>query len=102
MAMRPLDDSVKWRPGQGAGEPCGPVGRYPWFWSCPGAGTVAERTDFRGGDEFDGKRWNDLHYTNAVKWAARAETESDFRVQMTFGNDPRMVDGARFSAMREG
>ncbi len=43
-----------------------------WFWSRPGAGLLAERTDFRGGPEFDGNRWNDLHYTNAVKRAARA------------------------------
>ena len=45
---------------------------YPWFWGCPGDASVAERTDFRGGPEFDGNRWNDLHYTNAVKQAARA------------------------------
>ena len=34
----------------------------PWFWSCSGAGLLAERTD--------GSRWNG--YTNAVKRAARA------------------------------
>ena len=44
---------------------------YPWFWSCPGGGTLTERTDFLGGPDFDGNRWNDLHYTNAVKRAAR-------------------------------
>ena len=27
--------------------------------------------DFVGGAEFDGNRWNDLHYTRAVKQAAR-------------------------------
>ena len=76
------------------------MGRYPWFWSCPGAGTVVERTDFRGGgDEFDGKRWNDLHYTNAVKRTARAETESDSRVQMTFGDGPR--NGRRSAILRD-
>ena len=31
-----------------------------------------ERTGFQGGEEFDGNRWNDMHYTNAVKRAARA------------------------------
>ena len=25
------------------------------------------------GDAFDGNRWNDLHYTNAVKQAARSK-----------------------------
>ena len=43
---------------------------YPWFWGCPGDGTLAERTDFPGGPDFDGNRWNDLHYTNVVKRAA--------------------------------
>ena len=45
---------------------------YPWFWGCRGDGSRAERTDFLGGPDFDGNRWNDLHYTNAVKRAARA------------------------------
>ena len=46
---------------------------FPWFWGCPGTGSEAERTDFRGNSDFDGNRWNDLHYTRAVKEAARAE-----------------------------
>ena len=44
---------------------------FPWFWSCPGAGMIEERTDLSGGLKFDGNRWNDLHYTNACKKAAR-------------------------------
>ena len=48
---------------------------YPWFWTCPGDGPRAERTDFPGGSHFDGNRWNDLHYTNAVKRAAREREE---------------------------
>ena len=44
---------------------------YPWFWSCPGDGSLEERTDFQGGDTFDGNRWNDLHYTTTTKRAAR-------------------------------
>ena len=44
---------------------------YPWFWTCPGDGPRAQRTDFPGGPHFDGNRWNDLHYTNAMKSAAR-------------------------------
>ena len=51
-----------------------PREEYPWFWSCPGAGLLAERTDFLGGPEFDGNRWNDLHYTNAVKRTARSRS----------------------------
>ena len=50
---------------------------FPWFWSCPGRGTDAERTDFMGGSEFDGNRWNDLHYTLAAKRAAREHHERD-------------------------
>lgn len=46
---------------------------FPWFWGCPGTGSEAERTDFRDNSDFDGNRWNDLHYTRAVKEAARAE-----------------------------
>ena len=45
---------------------------YPWFWGCPGDGSRADRTDFRGGPNFDGYRWNDLHYRNAIKHAARS------------------------------
>ena len=44
---------------------------YPWFWNCPGDGPQAGCTDFLGGPGFDGNRWNDLHYTNAMKSAAR-------------------------------
>ena len=51
-----------------------PREEYPWFWSCPGAGLLAERTDFLGDAEFDGNRWNDLHYTNAVKRTARSRS----------------------------
>ena len=45
---------------------------YPWFWGCRGGGTLTERTNFPGGTDFDGNRWNDLHYTNAFKHAARS------------------------------
>ena len=48
-----------------------PREHYPWFWGCPGDGTRVERTDFPGGPDFDGNRWNDLHYTVAAKRAAR-------------------------------
>lgn len=56
-----IDDDVVLRPRD----------HYPWFRSCPGDGALAERTDFAGGFDFDGNRWNDLHYTNAVRREAR-------------------------------
>ena len=49
---------------------------YPWFWGCPGDGPRAERTDFRGGPDFDGNRWNDLHYTNDAKRATRTQART--------------------------
>ena len=67
---------LRWKPNVAWGkEPASlrPRGEYP----CPGAGTVAERTDFLDGDEFDGNRWNDLHYTNAAKRAARTMASSE-------------------------
>jgi hypothetical protein len=40
---------------------------YPWLWEWD------ERAlDFLGNKEFDGVRWNDLHYSSATKLAARA------------------------------
>jgi hypothetical protein len=39
---------------------------YPWFW-----GWDQKTKDFMGAKEFDGKRWNDLHYTNICKQTAR-------------------------------
>ncbi len=60
-----IDEERELRPREG----------YPWFWGCPGDGSGVERTDFPGGPDFDGNRWNDLHYTNAVKRAARARRE---------------------------
>ena len=56
-----VDEDHELRPREG----------YPWFWNCPGDGPQAGRTDFPGGSDFDGNRWNDLHYTNAMKSAAR-------------------------------
>ena len=64
---------IKWAKDRGK-EPRGlrPEDEYPWFWCCPGDSTLTDRTDFLGGPDFDGNRWNDLHYTNAVKQAARS------------------------------
>ena len=46
---------------------------FPWLWRCPGAGSAGERTDFAGGADCDGIRWNDLHHTSAAKQAAREQ-----------------------------
>ena len=45
---------------------------FPWFWGCPGDGSVDQRSDFEAVPEaeFDGNRWNDLHYSNCAKRAA--------------------------------
>ena len=70
-----IKPKIKWSKDRGQ-EPRNlrPQDEYPWFWGCPGDGMQTERTDFRGGPDFDGKRWNDLHYTNAVKRAARSRS----------------------------
>ncbi len=51
---------------------------FPWFWGCPSGGSEVQRTDFRAavGAEFDGHRWNDLHYTLACKRTARRRGRS--------------------------
>lgn len=64
--------NVKWDKDRGK-EPNRPKTDYPWFWSCDPEKHAAHRTDFPGGTDFDGNRWNDLHYTNAFKQAARDE-----------------------------
>lgn len=58
--------SLKWDKDRG-NEPHRPKDDYPWFWSWD-----KQTVDFRGNAEFDGNRWNDCHYTNAAKQAARA------------------------------
>ena len=68
---------------------------YPWFWTCPGDGPRAERTNFPGRSRFDGNRWNDLHYTNAMKSAARERR----RERATTRNTPReFTDGVHLAA----
>ena len=58
---------IKWQKDRGK-EPTRDKEDYPWFWVWDG---VSE--DFAGGAEFDGNRWNDLHYSNAFKQAAKDE-----------------------------
>jgi len=57
--------NIKWTKDRGK-EPQRDKADYPWFW-----GWDEKTVDFLGGKEFDGNRWNDCHYTNKVKQAAR-------------------------------
>lgn len=57
--------NIKWEKDRG-GEPMRPKAEFPWFWGWDG-----EATDFAGGNNFDGNRWNACHYSTATKRAAR-------------------------------
>jgi len=59
--------NIKWGKDRGK-EPLSlrPKADYPWFWSWN-----EQAEDFLGGDEFDGNRWNNLHYSNKMKRSAR-------------------------------
>ena len=56
--------NINWTKDRGK-EPWRPKEEYPWFW-----GWDEKTTDFMGGKNFDGNRWNDCHYTNKTKQAA--------------------------------
>ena len=57
---------IKWDKDRGK-EPVRDKDEFPWFW-----GWDEEKQDFAGvGDEPDGNRWNDCHYTNSFKRKAR-------------------------------
>jgi hypothetical protein len=56
---------IKWDK-DGGKEPTRDKADYPWFW-----GWDEAAPDFAGGATFDGNRWNDLHYSLAMKQAAR-------------------------------
>ena len=58
---------IKWDKDRGK-EPIRPREDYPWFWNCDGSST-----NFPGGKDFDGNRWNDLHYARTIKEATRAK-----------------------------
>jgi hypothetical protein len=57
--------SVKWEKDRGK-EPVRAREEFPWFWKWNG-----QTIDFAGNGEFDGNRWNDCHYTTAMKQEAR-------------------------------
>ena len=66
--------NISWKKDRGKEpEEPRPPEHFPWFWGCPGGGSEGQRTDFRAtaAPEFDGNRWNDLHYTNSAKREAR-------------------------------
>lgn len=56
---------INWDKDRGK-EPTRDKADYPWFWSWD-----ETSGDFAGGAKFDGNRWNNLHYSRAVKQAAR-------------------------------
>ena len=64
--------NIKWDKDRGS-EPQRPKAQFPWFWSCLPEDKPEHVTDFTGGTEFTGERWNNLHYTLAAKKAARAK-----------------------------
>ena len=74
--------NIKWGKDRGR-EPEEPRPRedFPWFWGCQGdADEEAQRTDSVVDAEFDGNRWNDLHYSTAVKRAARSRHQPTERL----------------------
>jgi len=66
--------NIKWGKDRGK-EPQRPKAEYPWFWSFD-PDNPDHAIDFMGGADFDGNRWNGLHYTNKTKQAAREARES--------------------------
>lgn len=56
---------IKWEKDRG-NEPHRPKEESPWFWKWDG-----KTKDFSGGHEFDGNRWNDLHYSLEKKKEGR-------------------------------
>jgi hypothetical protein len=52
---------ISWDKDRGK-EPPHSKDEFPWFWKWDG-----ETKDFAGGKEFDGVRWNDLHYSLSAK-----------------------------------
>ena len=64
--------NIKWTKDRGKEpESLRPKTDFPWFWSCDPEKKPEHRQNFMGGAKFDGNRWNDLHYSNEVKRAAR-------------------------------
>jgi hypothetical protein len=62
--------NIKWDKDRGK-EPLQSKEDFPWFWSWD-----QQTQDFDGGKAFDGNRWNNLHYTRAIKEKARRKNDS--------------------------
>jgi len=60
---------IHWKKDRGK-EPQREREDYPWFWSWD-----EDAQDFGGGKDFDGNRWNDLHYFGAAKMNARQQRD---------------------------
>ena len=70
--------NITWKKDRGKEpEELRPREDFPWFWGSPGDGGLDQRTDFVAVHEaeFDGNRWNDLHYSGDAKRAARRNHE---------------------------
>lgn len=68
--LRTTPKNLRWEKDRGK-EPFREKVDYPWFW-----GWDESTLDFAGGEDFDGKRWNDLHYSQASKQAARTRSHT--------------------------
>jgi hypothetical protein len=64
---------IKWEKDRGK-EPQRVKEDYPWFW-----GWDEKTTDFTGGPEFKGERFNDCHYTVEFKRQARERANKEAR-----------------------
>jgi len=68
--------NIKWTKDRGK-EPVKlrPREDFPWFWTWD-----EQAENFTGTPEFDGNRWNGLHYSNAIKQAARERAAAEVEV----------------------
>lgn len=64
---------IKWEKDRGK-EPQRSKDEYPWFW-----GWDEKTTDFTGGPEFKGVRFNDCHFTIEFKQRARERVKMEVR-----------------------
>ncbi|SFG48909.1 hypothetical protein SAMN04488025_1392 [Planifilum fulgidum] len=72
--------NINWKKDRGKEpESLRPKDDFPWFWGCDPERHPEHRTNFMGGQNFDGNRWNDLHYSNAVKQGARERAAKGVR-----------------------
>jgi hypothetical protein len=66
---------IKWDKDRGK-EAARDKADYPWFWSWDELSA-----DFAGAGEFNGNRWNDLHYSQATKQSARNRHRASLGVE---------------------